>query len=311
MTTPYSILALLSGGLMIIAGMALISCGMLRRREALEAHINDVMHRPGGKLRLIVSSVRENEIELIKHPLYGLSEQEQREAVRLFSRFGVSPDYVMTFFNVFRGVSAVFIGLIAALLTTPQYAAIFGQPPLRAFIFVVIMAALGGVLPVFIIRYLSRRRASLAAEALPDALELLVVCVEAGLALEDGLSRIVVELKHSRPEIAEELAITAADLKILPSRDLALAKLAMRIDTPSIHSVVSTLSQSLSYGTPLAQAMRSVAADIRSDALIELEEKANRLPTLMTIPMMLLIMPTLFIIIGGPAALKLMDHFKL
>ena len=148
-----------------------------------------------------------------------------------------------------------------------------------------------------------------AAEGLPDAIELLVVCVEAGLALEDGIDRIVIELKHSQPKLAEELALTSADLKILSSRDQALANLAERIDTPSVRSVVTTLSQTLRYGTPLAQAMRVVAADMRNDSLFQLEERANRLPVMMTIPMMLFIMPTIFLIVGGPAALKLMDHF--
>ena len=93
----------------------------------------------------------------------------------------------------------------------------------------------------------------------------------------------------------------------MPSRDQALANLAERVDVPSVRSVVSTLSQTLRYGTPLAQAMRVVAAQMRTEALIDLEERANRLPAIMTVPMMLFIMPVIFLIVGGPAVLRLLD----
>jgi len=102
--------------------------------------------------------------------------------------------------------------------------------------------------------------------------------------------------------------MTAADLKIMPSQDEALSRLAARIDAPIVQSVVTTLSQTMRYGTPFAQAMRVVAGEIRNEALIRLEERANKLPTLMTIPMILFILPTIFLVVGGPAALKVIDQ---
>jgi len=89
--------------------------------------------------------------------------------------------------------------------------------------------------------------------------------------------------------------------------DQAFANLAERIDAPSIRSVVTTLSQTMRYGTPLAHAFRVVASEMRSDSLIAMEDRANRLPALLTIPMMLFIMPTIFLIVGGPAALRVID----
>ena len=109
--------------------------------------------------------------------------------------------------------------------------------------------------------------------------------------------------------MADELALTSADLKILPNRDEALRRLAERVDLPSVHSVVTTLSQTLKYGTPLAQALRVVAAELRNDGLLKLEEQANRMPVLLTVPMILFILPSLFLIIGGPAFLKVLDAF--
>jgi tight adherence protein C len=109
--------------------------------------------------------------------------------------------------------------------------------------------------------------------------------------------------------LAEELALTSADLKILPSRDRALANFAERVQVPSVRTVVTTLAQTMRYGTPLAQALRVVASELRNDSLMRLEERANQLPTLMTIPMMIFIMPTIFLIVGGPAALRMLDAF--
>lgn len=168
-------------------------------------------------------------------------------------------------------------------------------------------AAIGWWLPHVVAGRLARQRQLAIGRGLADAIELLVIAVEAGLSLEDAIGRVVVELWRAQPAMAEELAITAADLKILPNRDDALHRLAERVDISSVHSVVTTLSQTLRYGTPLAQALRVVAAELRNDALLKLEEQANRLPVLLTVPMVLFILPALFLIIGGPAFLRVLD----
>jgi tight adherence protein C len=169
--------------------------------------------------------------------------------------------------------------------------------------------ALGWSIPPFAVGRLALSRRRAIARGLADAIELLVIAVEAGLSLEDAMHRIVVELRRSQPAMADELALTSADLKILPSRDEALHRLAERVDLPSVHSVVTTLSQTLKYGTPLAQALRVVAEELRNDGLLKLEEQANRMPVLLTVPMILFILPSLFLIIGGPAFLKVLDAF--
>jgi tight adherence protein C len=130
------------------------------------------------------------------------------------------------------------------------------------------------------------------------------------LSFEEGINRVSEVLRVSRPAVAEELALTSADLKILPSHERALGNLAQRVDAPSVRTVVTTLSQTLRYGTPLAQGLRVISAELRTDALVRLEERANQLPSLMTIPMMLFILPTIFMIVAGPAALHVMDVLK-
>jgi tight adherence protein C len=170
-------------------------------------------------------------------------------------------------------------------------------------------AAVGWSLPHLIADRLARERRRSVTRGLADAIELLVISVEAGLSLEDAINRIVGELRPSQPAMAEELVLTGADLKILPSRDDALRRLAERVNLPSVHSVVVTLSQTMKYGTPLAQALRVVAAELRNDELLKLEEQANRMPVLLTVPMIVFILPSIFMIIGGPAFLKVLNVF--
>ncbi len=171
-------------------------------------------------------------------------------------------------------------------------------------------AALGWSIPHLVAERLALYRRRTVARGLPDAIELLVISVESGMSLEDGISRIVDELRRSQPAVADELALTSADLKILPSRDEALRRLAERVNLPSVQSVVTTLTQTLRYGTPIAQALRVVAAELRNDALMRLEEQTNRMPVLLTIPMILFILPSIFLIILGPALLKVLDVIR-
>jgi len=302
-----SLFALLAGASMIVAGLALIGYGVRINREALERRVHLVRPLLIDRTGAIARKALAEETQLVRRPFHGLPERERREIVRQLSRFGIPHRYARVFFNGARLLVAAGLGGIGFFMTTQL---VFStQHRFLSIIVVIAMITSGWFVPIVLVRLSARGRSLTAAEGLPDALELLVVCVEAGLALEDGIDRIVIELKHSQPKLAEELALTSADLKILSSRDQALANLAERIDTPSVRSVVTTLSQTLRYGTPLAQAMRVVAADMRNDSLFQLEERANRLPVMMTIPMMLFIMPTIFLIVGGPAALKLMDHF--
>jgi tight adherence protein C len=168
---------------------------------------------------------------------------------------------------------------------------------------------LGWRMPHLVGGRLALRRQRAIARGLPDAIELMVIAVEAGLPLEDAVSRITGELRGSQPAMAEELAATSADLRILPSREDALRRLVERVDLPAMHSVVTTLSQTLRYGTPLAQALRVVAAELRNDMLARLEEQTNRLPVLLTVPMILFILPSVFLIIMGPASLSILDAF--
>ena len=114
-------------------------------------------------------------------------------------------------------------------------------------------------------------------------------------------------MRRSQPALAEELSILVADLKLLPNREEALTKFAERVDRPTVRSVVMTLAQTMQYGTPLAQSLRVMSAELRNDTLVKLEERANRLPVLMTVPMIVFLLPAIFLVVGGPAVLHVID----
>lgn len=145
---------------------------------------------------------------------------------------------------------------------------------------------------------------------LPDALDLMIICAEAGLSLDATLVRVSRELAAACPELAEELAITSAELTFLPDRRQAFENLNARTDMSSIRGVVNTLMQTAKFGTPLAHSLRVLAIEYRDARMFRAEEKAARLPALMTVPMILFILPTLFIVLMGPAALGIIDTFN-
>jgi len=169
---------------------------------------------------------------------------------------------------------------------------------------------LGFYAPRIYLRNAADKRAKQMQLALPDGLDLMVICAEAGLSLDATLVRVSRELGNTWPELAEELAITAAELTFLPERRMAFENLNTRTDSDGIRGVVNTLQQTAKFGTPLAQSLRVLAAELRTARMTRAEEKAARLPALLTIPMMIFILPTLFIVLLGPAAISVMDTFS-
>jgi tight adherence protein C len=163
--------------------------------------------------------------------------------------------------------------------------------------------------PTIYLRNAAGKRAKQLQLALPDGLDLLVICAEAGLSLDASLIRVSRELGNGSPELAEELAITAAELTFLPDRRMAFDNLNTRTNSEGIRAVVNTLQQTAKFGTPLAQSLRVLAAEMRAARMTRAEEKAARLPALLTVPMILFILPTLFIVLLGPAGIGIVDTF--
>ncbi len=146
-------------------------------------------------------------------------------------------------------------------------------------------------------------------KGLPDALDLLVICAEAGLTVDAAFNRVAKELGRAYPELGDEFALTAIELSFLNERRMAFNNFAFRVNLDAVKGVVTTMVQTERYGTPLASALRVLSAEFRNERMMRAEEKAARLPAIMTIPLILFILPTLFVVILGPAACAISDNF--
>ncbi len=216
----------------------------------------------------------------------------------------------------FRGSDGVslFIGAkIAGFLGLPLLV-LFLAPtgnmrPLTRMV-VVAAAAVGGLLaPDSIMRRIRKGYLARLEKHVPDALDLLVICAQAGLGLEAAIERVADEMQHTHREIAQEFAIAAHELQISADTRQALVGLGRRTGLDSLKRLATTLSQSLQYGTPLSTALRTLSAEMRQEMLTRFEERAARLPVLLTVPMIVFILPCFFIVVAGPAALTIMRAF--
>ena len=170
-------------------------------------------------------------------------------------------------------------------------------------------ALLGSKLPETVVKNMRKKRLESIRKALPDSLDMLVICAEAGLASDAALKRVVAETRRNASALSEELNQTALELCFMPERRQALENLTERAPLPSVNAFVSTMIQAEKYGTPLARAFKVLSQEQRTERMLRAEEKAGRLPATMTVPMMLFILPALFIVLIGPAILDIMDNF--
>ncbi|MXP47256.1 type II secretion system F family protein [Altererythrobacter luteolus] len=177
---------------------------------------------------------------------------------------------------------------------------------LGAFAFLLFIGYKG---PEIYLKNIAGKRTGEIRKGLPDALDLLVICAEAGLTVDAAFNRVAKELGRAYPELGDEFALTAIELSFLTERKMAFANLAYRVDLESVQGVVTTMVQTERYGTPLASALRVLSAEFRNERMMRAEEKAARLPAIMTVPLILFILPVLFIVILGPAACSISDAF--
>jgi tight adherence protein C len=167
-------------------------------------------------------------------------------------------------------------------------------------------ALLGFYLPdLFLNNTIARRQQSIM-RAFPDALDLLLICVESGMSIEASFQRVASEIGSQSSELAEELGLTTAELSYLPDRRQAFENLAKRCGHSGVKAVATALNQAERYGTPMGQALRVAAQENREHRMAEAEKKAASLPAKLTVPMILFFLPCLFVVILGPAIMKIM-----
>ena len=182
--------------------------------------------------------------------------------------------------------------------------------PLKRYGIVAVSFLLSYKAPDFYLKNKIQKRSDAIRKGLPDALDLLVICAEAGLTVDAAFHRVARELGRAYPELGDEFTLTAIELGFLTERRQAFENLAQRVALDAVKGVVTTMIQTEKYGTPLASALRVLSAEFRNERMMRAEEKAARLPAIMTVPLILFILPVLFVVILGPAACSISDAFK-
>jgi tight adherence protein C len=182
-----------------------------------------------------------------------------------------------------------------------------GKPLTDVLIFTLMGLLIGIMGPRLILLVLKRRFDAAVRLGTPDAIDLLVVCTEAGMGLESGVERVAEEMNETKPVMARVLYDLLDNLRILPNRSDAFEKFGSTSE--GLRRVGTIVSQSLQYGTPLSQALRSVAVDLRRERITRLEERAHKLGAKLTIPMVLFMLPAMFVILGGSPYLRLISTF--
>jgi tight adherence protein C len=237
-----------------------------------------------------------------------LRSRHANEAQEMLARAGIrAPDAVVRY--LFAQFTLPFL-FGAVVLTDTYYLHVIPIPEHLRLVPPLAAVLLGFYAPKLYLRNTADKRAKRVQLALPDGLDLMVICAEAGLSLDATLVRVSRELGSTWPELAEELGLTAAELTFMPDRRVALDNLNSRTNSEGIRGVVNTLLQTAKFGTPLARSLRVLSAEFRDQRMTKAEEKAARLPALLTVPMIVFILPTLFIVLLGPAALGVIDTFS-
>jgi tight adherence protein C len=212
----------------------------------------------------------------------------------------------------FRAENAigVFVGSKILLLLTLAGLAFLLVPysvdPTMRHLGVGVAAIIGLLAPDKIVHNIRDRYRRKLERGLADALDMMVICSQAGLGLESAIARVAIEIRFAHPEIAHEFALTASEMQLMADSRAALQRMGDRTGLQSLRRFTTTLVQSAQYGTPLSDAMRGLAAEMRQEALTAFEERAARLSVILTVPMILNILPCVMIVVAGPAIIQLL-----
>lgn len=303
MNTPLLVLGGSALSTLGISGAALLMLRQSRRAEAIAARVvvarglgmaGQQARRPGiTPLRLVAGLG----LAIVRSGLLSgrtLGELEQALVTSGFRAEGALGMFVGGKIVLLVAMSALACVLLPATMAPFMRYTLIG------------VAALAGLLtPDKIIQNIRDNYRRKLSRGLADALDMLVICTQAGLGLEPAIARVAVEIRYAHPEIAHELALTANEMQVMADSRVALQRLGDRTGLESLRRLASTLAQSVQYGTPLSDAMRGLAAEMRQEILIAFEERAARLSVFLTIPMILFILPCVMIVVGGPAIIQL------
>src|SRR5882724_13039417 len=270
-----------------------------RRREELRARHHAALNAKRGALRIEPTSYMKATLDRFK--LGNILEGENsREKLASAGYRGQAPLITFMFFRfvmpfIVFGVTLFYLFLILHLNWTV----------LEKIVAAFAGALIGFYLPdMFVNNMIARRQLSIM-RAFPDALDLMLICVESGMSIESAFTRVASEIGSQSAELAEELALTTAELSYLPDRRQAFDNLAKRCGHSGVRAVATALNQAEKYGTPLGAALRVTATENREMRMQAAEQKAASLPAKLTVPMIIFFLPCLFVVIMGPAIMTI------
>jgi tight adherence protein C len=270
-----------------------------RRREELRARHHAALNAKRGSLRIEPSTMMKATLDRFK--LGNMLEGENsREKLAMAGYRGQAPLVTFMFFRfvmpfIVFAVTLFYLFLIMHLSWSPL------QKVGAAFV----GALIGFYVPDLFVNNMIARRQQSIMSAFPDALDLMLICVESGMSIESAFTRVAGEIGTQSAELAEELALTTAELSYLPDRRQAFDNLAKRCGHVGVKAVATALNQAEKYGTPLGQALRVTATENREMRMQEAERKAASLPAKLTVPMIIFFLPCLFVVIMGPAVIQI------
>jgi tight adherence protein C len=276
---------------------------LAERREAMRAGFVAPQRRERR-------SQREKSVGVMRHVVKRLNlmrDQSSQKIVQKMAEAGWRSKDAIIVYLFFKMVLPIIVGVAATIM-------LFGfdfmhLQPLTRFVAAIGSILLAAMAPDLMVKNTVQKRQANIRKSLPDALDLLVICAEAGLTIDAALSKVAREMAKTCDEISDEFSLTAVELGFLTNRRQALENLSRRVSLPALRGVVTTLIQTERYGTPLSQSLRVLSAEFRNERLMRAEEKAARLPAILTVPLICFILPSLFIVLIGPAILSVLDNF--
>lgn len=274
------------------------------RREQLKAGISASRRRSSVAAKAEATDVMRG----ILKKLSVLQDEQTQAAAQKLAQAGIRSKDAIVALLFARLVAPIFIGggMVLAVYVFKAFDSYSN--------FTQMMIAGGSLIgsykaPDLFVGNLISKRSQAIRKGLPDALDLLVICAEAGLTVDAAFHRVARELGAGYPELGDEFGLTSIELGFLTDRRQAFDNLANRVALEAVRGVVTTMVQTEKYGTPLASALRVLSAEFRNERMMRAEEKAARLPAIMTVPLILFILPVLFVVILGPAACSISDSF--
>jgi tight adherence protein C len=254
----------------------------------------------GGRLRQTPKGFMQeivNRLNLRK----AFDSEEVRDLLKMAGLRGQAPLVAYMFFRLIMPIIVTIVALIYLFAI-----ANLQHPPIAKFGMAIAAGYGGFYLPNVFLKNLVQKRQSSIIQSFPDALDMLLICVQAGMSIEAAFGKVSKEVSNQSLELAEEFSLTTAELSYLQDRRVAFENLGKRTGIAGIKAVATALIQAERYGTPVGQALRVMAKESRDARMSEAERKAAALPPKLTVPMIVFFLPVLFVVILGPAILQVM-----